>query len=198
MTQRACSASRASSGSTPLWGIIGPRRGSGPDRCPGRSAGGGGGSVAVGRPGAVGRPRRPNPGSPAGGSPAVTLVAVPVVVEGVGEHLAVGRAGGQQRVVGALGHHPAAVDQHHAIGEGDRGGAVGDDDGGPVAHDLGEGVADLVLLGRVDRRRGVVEDEHAGVGQDGPGDGDALALATRQGEAPLADLGARTRRAGRR
>ena len=50
-------------------------------------------------------------------------------------------------------------------------------------------VADLVLLGGVDRRGGVVEDEHPGIGQDGPGDGEALALATRQREAPLADLG---------
>ena len=52
-----------------------------------------------------------------------------------------------------------------------------------------ERVADLVLLGGVDRRGGVVEDQHAGVGEDGPGDGDALALATREREAPLADLG---------
>ena len=49
------------------------------------------------------------------------------------------------------------------------------------------GVADLVLLGRVDGGGGVVEHQHAGVGEDGPGDGDALALAARQREAPLAD-----------
>ena len=92
-------------------------------------------------------------------------------------------------VVGALGDDPAAVEQHHAVGQRDRGRPVGDDDRRAVAHDLGEGVADLVLLGRVDRRGGVVEDQHPGVGEDRPGDGDALALAARQREAPLADLG---------
>ena len=49
--------------------------------------------------------------------------------------------------------------------------------------------ADLVLLGRVDRGGGVVEDEHPRVGQDGPGDGQALTLAPREREAPLADDG---------
>ena len=57
------------------------------------------------------------------------------------------------------------------------------------SHHLGQRVADLVLLGRVDRRRGVVEDQHPRVGEDRPGDGDALALAARQREAPLADHG---------
>ena len=34
---------------------------------------------------------------------------------------------------------------------------------------------------------GVVEDQHAGVGEDGPGQGDALTLTTRQRKSPLAD-----------
>ena len=93
-------------------------------------------------------------------------------------------------VVGAVGDDPAVVEQHDPVGQGDGGGPVGDDDRGAPGHDLAEGVADLVLLGGVDRRGGVVEDQHPGVGQDGPGDGDALALAARQREAPLADLGA--------
>ena len=45
-----------------------------------------------------------------------------------------------------------------------------------------------MLLRGVDRRGGVVEDEHARVGEHGPGDGDALALPARQRVAPLADL----------
>ena len=81
------------------------------------------------------------------------------------------------------------VEQHHPVGQGDGGRPVGDHDGGAPAHHLGQGVADLVLLGGVDRRGGVVEDQHPRVGEDGPGDGDALALAARQREAPLADLG---------
>ena len=79
------------------------------------------------------------------------------------------------------------VDQHHPVGEGDRRGPVGDDDRGAPAHHLAERGADLVLLGGVDRRGGVVEDQHARVGEDGPGDGDALALAARQREAALTD-----------
>ena len=91
--------------------------------------------------------------------------------------------------MGAVGDDPAVVEQHHPVGQGDGGRAVGDDDRGAAAHHLGEGVADLVLLGGVDRRGGVVEDQHPGVGEDRPGDGDALALAARQRVAPLADRG---------
>src|SRR3546814_2980144 len=73
--------------------------------------------------------------------------------------------------------------------EGDGGGAVGDDDRGATAHHLAEGVTDLVLLGGVDRGGGVVEDQHPGIGQDGAGDRYALALASREREAPLPDRG---------
>ena len=52
-----------------------------------------------------------------------------------------------------------------------------------------ERVADLVFLGRVDRAGGVVEDQHPRVGEDGAGQRDALALAARQREAALAQLG---------
>ena len=86
-----------------------------------------------------------------------------------------------------IGHHPATVEQHDAVGEGDGRRAVGDDDRGSAPHHLGEGVADLVLLGRVDGRGGVVEDQDAWIGEDGAGDGDPLALPARQRVAPLAD-----------
>ena len=79
------------------------------------------------------------------------------------------------------------AEEDHPVGEGDGGRAVGDHDRGAVAHHLGERVADLVLLGGIDRRGGVVEDEHAGVGEDRPGDRDALALPAGQRVAPLAD-----------
>ena len=92
-------------------------------------------------------------------------------------------------VVGAVGDDPAVVDEHHPIGQRDGGRPVGDDERGALRHHLGQRVADLVLLGRVDRGGGVVEDQDAGVGQDGPGDGDALALPARERVAALADLG---------
>ena len=121
------------------------------------------------------------------GSPTVTRAVRAVLRARPRQHLAVARAGGEQLVVRAVGHDPAAVDQHHAVGEGDRGRAVGDDDRRPPLHHLGQRVADLVLLGRVDRGRRVVEDQHPWVGQDGPGDGDALAL-------PAATASSRARR----
>ena len=89
--------------------------------------------------------------------------------------------------MGAVGDDAAVAQQDDAVGQRDGGRPVGDDDRGAAPHDLGEGVADLVLLGGVDRRGGVVEDQHPGVGEDRPGDGDALALPAREREAPLAD-----------
>ena len=48
---------------------------------------------------------------------------------------------------------------------------------------------DLLLGGDVDRRRGVVEQQDPGVGEQRPGQGDLLALAAGQGQPPLADHG---------
>ena len=56
----------------------------------------------------------------------------------------------------------------------------------PVHH-LGERGADLVLLRRVDRRRRVVEDQDARVGEHRARDRDALALPARERVAVLAD-----------
>ena len=103
------------------------------------------------------------------------------------EDLAVADALREQLLVRADGLHPPAIEEHHPLGQGDRGRAVGDDDGAALGHHGGQRVADLVLLRRVDGGRGVVEHEHAGVGQDRPGDGDALALAAREGEPALAE-----------
>lgn len=48
---------------------------------------------------------------------------------------------------------------------------------------------DLVLDPGVDRRGRIVQDQQPGVGEDGAGEGDALALAAGQGQPLLADLG---------
>ncbi len=53
---------------------------------------------------------------------------------------------------------------------------MGDDDGGTALHDLLEGGPDLALGDGIHRGGGVVENEDAGVAQDGPGEGDTLAL----------------------
>ena len=89
----------------------------------------------------------------------------------------------------ALGHHPSGVEHDDAVGQAQRRAAVGDEDRRAVGHQLPQGVVDGLLGRRVDRRGGVVEHQDARVGEDGPGQGDALALAAREGDAPLADDG---------
>ncbi len=66
---------------------------------------------------------------------------------------------------------------------------MGDDEGRAAGHRLRQAGPDLGLGPRVDRGGGVVEDEDAGVGEQGAGDRDPLALAAREGEAALADDG---------
>ena len=50
-----------------------------------------------------------------------------------------------------------------------------------------QGGVDLLLDRGVDRRGGVVEEQDPRVGQQGPGQGDPLALAAREEQPPLAD-----------
>ncbi len=62
-----------------------------------------------------------------------------------------------------------------------------DDDRRPVAHHLAQPLLDLGLGRRVDRRRGVVEDEHARVDDERPRDRNPLALTARERDPALAD-----------
>ena len=84
---------------------------------------------------------------------------------------------------------PAAVEDGDAVGELEGGAAVGDEQGGAARHDLAQRLVDLVLDAGVDGGGGVVQEEQPGVGEDGAGEGDALALAAGEGEAVLADGG---------
>ena len=83
-----------------------------------------------------------------------------------------------------------SVGQHHdLLGQRDGRGAVGDDEGGAALHDLHQRPPDLELGLGVDARGGVVQDQYLGVDDERPGNGDALALAARQGQSALADDG---------
>ncbi len=66
---------------------------------------------------------------------------------------------------------------------------MGDQQGGPAGHDRAQGLVDLVLDAGVHGGGGVVEEQQPRVGEDRPGQGDALALAAGEGQALLADLG---------
>ena len=75
------------------------------------------------------------------------------------------------------------------IGVADGGEAVGDDEGGAAGHEALEGFVDEALGLAVEGGGGFVEEEDFGIGEDGPGDGDALALAAGEFGAAGADEG---------
>ena len=100
--------------------------------------------------------------------------------------------------MGALLDHPPVVEDDDAVGQMERGAAVGHQQRRPVGHDPAQAVVDGLFDLGVDGAGGVVEDQDARVGHDGPGQGDALALAAREGQAPLADDGVVAARAAAR
>ena len=66
---------------------------------------------------------------------------------------------------------------------------MGHDQRRAVLHERAQGGVDLLLDVDVDGAGGVVEDQDRRVDQQGPRDGDALALPARERVAPLADHG---------
>ncbi|EGY00670.1 hypothetical protein AZA_76900 [Nitrospirillum viridazoti Y2] len=101
----------------------------------------------------------------------------------------VGAVQGQQLVMRAGFHHPAAIDDIDAVGIDDGGQAVGDDQGGAPLLQPAQGVLHQALGLAVQRRGRLVQQQHRGVLQHGAGDGDALALAAGQLHAILAHPG---------
>ena len=76
---------------------------------------------------------------------------------------------------------PPGVHHHDPVGgAGHHSEVVGDQENRPVevVTDLGEGLQNLRLHGHVQRRRGLIRDQHGGVECHGHGDHDALAHAT--------------------
>ncbi len=69
----------------------------------------------------------------------------------------------------------------------DLGQAVGDEQGRAAFEHALDGALDLVFGGAVDGAGRVVEDQDARVGEQGAGDGDALALAAGERHPALAD-----------
>ena len=79
------------------------------------------------------------------------------------------------------------VQHHQPVGLAQGGKTVGDGDGGTAADEVLEGGLDFHLGLGIHCRGGLVEDQDARVDEQRAGDGDALALAPRQGLTALAD-----------
>lgn len=103
--------------------------------------------------------------------------------------LAIEAIEGEELVVGASLNDMAMVEHNDGIGRADSAQAVGNGDGGAAFH---KGVETLLhsefALG-IKGRGSLVENKDRGIAEEGTGDADALALATRKVEATVADGG---------
>ena len=81
------------------------------------------------------------------------------------------------------------VDDDDVVGVADRAQTMGDDDGRPAFHESIQGSLDDFFTFRIEGGRRFIEDENAGIFENSPGDGNALALTAGQGVAPIADEG---------
>src|SRR5262249_55067739 len=97
---------------------------------------------------------------------------------------------GDQLVVGALLDQPPLVEDEDAVGFPNRGQPVRDHEARPVVHQPVERVEDDALRLRVDRRRGLVEDEDRRLLEKSARDRDPLPLSTGEQDASLAEDGA--------
>ena len=91
--------------------------------------------------------------------------------------------------MGALLDHPPVDQDHDAVGQMQGGAPVGHQQRRPVGHDPAQAFVDGLFDLGVDGAGGVVEDQDARVGHDGPGQGDALPLPAREGQPALAHHG---------
>ena len=83
----------------------------------------------------------------------------------------------------------AGFDDQNLVGATDGGEAVGDDEGGAAAHQVAQTFLNERFGFGVEAGSGFVENQDARIGEDGAGDGDALALAAGKFYAAFADDG---------
>lgn len=95
----------------------------------------------------------------------------------------------EQFGVGALLGHAAVVDDDDLVGVVDRRQAVGDNHRRAADEQLVEGILHEFFALRIECRGGLVEDQYLGVLQYGACDRKPLALASREFDAPVADVG---------
>ena len=92
----------------------------------------------------------------------------------------------QKLGVCALLHHSAGIDHDNAVRPGDRAKSMGNHERSAAAHQAFKGFLHRLLRLAVKRRRRLVQDQYTRVFQNGPCDGDPLALAAAQLEPALA------------
>src|ERR1700736_818484 len=92
-------------------------------------------------------------------------------------------------LVGAAFEDLALFDDQDLVGAADRREPVGDDEGGSALHQEVEAALDQGFGLGVERAGGLVQDQDARVGEDGPGDREPLALAAGELDAAFADDG---------
>jgi len=92
-----------------------------------------------------------------------------------------------QLFVGPALDDPAAVDDQDGVGVPDRGQPMGDDERRPVFHDTGQGLLNQPLGLRIQGRGRLVQDQDRRILEQGPGQGQPLALADGENAAALAD-----------
>src|SRR5580658_4363825 len=98
-------------------------------------------------------------------------------------------AGADQLVMVAVLDEAAALDGDDAVGVAHARQAIGDDEHGAALGDAFHVLLDDALALVVERARRLVEDQDPRIGDEGAGDGDALALAARKARAALAHHG---------
>src|SRR6266481_7001985 len=105
------------------------------------------------------------------------------------EHAAVGVTALQQFVMASLVDQFAAFQDENFIGPADLRQAMGNQQRGAALQDAVNGLLDFVFSGAVDSAGRVIEHQDVRVGQQGAGDGDALALTARKRDATFANQG---------
>src|SRR5688572_22235022 len=103
-----------------------------------------------------------------------------------GENLPVGLGRGQELFVAADGGEAALAHDDDEVGPADLREPVSDQQGGAALGGAEDRLLDLVFGGAVDGGGRVVQDEDAWVGEEGTGQGEALALAAGERHAALA------------
>ena len=83
----------------------------------------------------------------------------------------------EQLLMGAFFDDFAVVDDEHLVSVADGAEAVGDDEAGAALHQAQQGFLDARFGAGIDAAGGFVKDQDAGVGQDGAGNRQHLALA---------------------